>query len=235
MKKRRKLLVTGLFILVFFNNDRLIKAESFESKGEVGFLKNSTSPPIVNPLDPDVELEIDTEGSTSELSIDYASDLEFGSNQISTSDKTYYAAADVLVAKGSGKEVLVPNFVQVTDNRGTKVGWTLSVTASDFTTGDGRILKGAYITFNHANTYDANSTGDAPTVEQSIALEQVGTPYPMMIAANGQGSATWGIYFAGGEDDTGDYSVTLSVPGESTKMADTYTSTLTWNLAETPY
>ena len=52
---------------------------------------------------------------------------------------------DTVKAKDGNKEV--PNFVQVTDNRGTNAGWKLSVTQNDqFKTADGKELTGATLT-----------------------------------------------------------------------------------------
>ncbi|WP_338356778.1 WxL domain-containing protein, partial [Enterococcus faecium] len=54
--------------------------------------------------------------------IDYGSKFKFGTQKISTADKTYYAAADVM-NDGSRK----PTYVQGTDRRITLSGWKLSV------------------------------------------------------------------------------------------------------------
>lgn len=235
MKIVRKLLVISLSVPILLSKATLVGAEPLEIKGEVGFVENTTRPPVVNPLDPDSEIEIDTGGSIGALSVDFASSLDFGRNQVSTSDKTYYAAANTVTVKESGEEIVVPNFVQVTDNRGTKAGWTLSITASDFTTEEGRVLTGAYITFHHAHIYTPNSLGNEPVAVESVMLEEVETPYPIVTANDGQGTATWGVYYAGVDDATGEKSITLHVPGESTKMAETYKSTLEWSLSEAPY
>lgn len=235
MKIARTLLLTALVIPIASTHPTSVWAESSKTEGEVGFIENVTLPPIVNPLNPNSEIETDLEKTVGALSIDYASNLDFGNHQISTSDKTYYAAANTVTVKENGEEVVIPNFVQVTDNRGTKGGWTLSVTASDFSTESGKILTGAYITFHHANVYTPNSRGDGPIATYPVMVEEAGTPFPIMRANDGQGTATWGVYYAGTDDSTGEKAITLHVPGESTKMAESYTSTLEWNLSETPY
>ena len=51
--------------------------------------------------------------------------LNFGENIISTKDEIYFASAQVLKDKNN-VEKTGPLFAQITDNRGTLEGWTLS-------------------------------------------------------------------------------------------------------------
>lgn len=234
MKIARKLFVNGLIVSLLLSSATLARAETAETEGEVGFVNNTLLPPVVNPLEPGTEIETDMEGTAGPLSIDYVPQLDFGKNQISTADKTYYAALNTVTVKDGGTQMDVPNFVQVTDNRGNKAGWTLSVSASHFMTGEGEVLTGAYLTFHNANVYTPNARGDGPTALDPVRIAEVDTSYPVLTAAAGQGAATWGAYY-GNAEDNGKNSVTLSVPGRSTKLAEKYTATLTWSLAETPY
>ena len=74
------------------------------------------------PVNPDKPVD---EGSTGPLTLDYASSLNFGENIISTKDEIYFASAQVLKDKNN-VEKTGPLFAQITDNRGTLEGWTLS-------------------------------------------------------------------------------------------------------------
>ncbi|MGH2220955.1 WxL domain-containing protein, partial [Enterococcus faecalis] len=64
-------------------------------------------------------------GSTGPLTLDYASSLNFGENIISTKHEIYFASAQVLKDKNN-VEKTGPLIAQITDNRGTLEGWTLS-------------------------------------------------------------------------------------------------------------
>ena len=76
----------------------------------------------IDPVNPDKPVD---EGSTGPLTLDYASSLNFGENIISTKDEIYFASAQVLKDKNN-VEKTGPLFAQITDNRGTLEGWTLS-------------------------------------------------------------------------------------------------------------
>lgn len=82
----------------------------------------------INPIDPTVPVIPGTPGP---LSIDYISSFNFGEQEITSSDVTYHAAEQKFYNGTKG-----PNYVQVTDNRGTLAGWTLSVMqTAQFSTG----------------------------------------------------------------------------------------------------
>lgn len=54
-----------------------------------------------------------------------------------------------------------------------------------------------------------------------------------MNAAAGQGAGTFLLDW-GTDETTGGQSVSLSVPGSTTKYAEKYATTLTWTLTDTP-
>ena len=97
------------------------------------------------------------------LSIDYASNFNFGTQEITSADKTYFAAATTLTDKTTR-----PNWVQVTDNRGTLAGWSLSLQASEFTngkTGTGSVLSGATLKLENGHIVSASDAA----ADQSVA------------------------------------------------------------------
>lgn len=169
---------------------------------------------------------------TNPLRIDKASDLHFGQQEISAEEKTYTAALD-------GTD---PNFVQVTDVRGTNVGWKLQVAeGAQLTSNDetAKQLTGAVITLDNINltTVDTNLAG-APTAGSTITLvpgtgATPGAAFDVATAAADQGMGTWKANF--GTADNGDQSVKLTVPGATQKVKDAiYATTLTWTLNDTP-
>lgn len=185
----------------------------YSSTANVEFVKG-TSPGTVNPTDPTLPLNpgpgpVNPPVGTNGLSIDFASNLYFGQQQVTA--KTAFAhAQQSLDASNQPDGKTVPNFVQVTDVRGTFAGWNLSVNtdstlhlttvnpattpeASDTTLGD--YLTGATITFNGGYLASSNySTAGAPTGVASLTLNN--SPQNLMTAQSNQGVGTW-IYGMG--------------------------------------
>jgi len=62
-------------------------------------------------------------GTNGPLSIDYVSDFDFGTQKISSANQTYFAKAQSY----SGDKADSALYAQISDNRGTSAGWTLSV------------------------------------------------------------------------------------------------------------
>lgn len=141
-----------------------------------------------------------------------ALDLDFGSNEISATDQTY----------SNGTETKAT----VQDIRGTATGWTLTVAqGTQFTTADSDVLTNAQMTIK-TPTLDATSTATAKVASQLI-LTPGGAAQAIMGAAAGEGNGTAIATMATG-------AVELAVPGKTVKVAKDYTTTLTWNLADTP-
>ncbi|TYC50825.1 WxL domain-containing protein [Weissella muntiaci] len=207
----------------------------YSSNATVTFTENTDPTDPVDPTDPDNPFEPENPaqpGTDGPLSIDYASSLDFGTQKITSVDKTYYAA----LTKGKdseGADKSVPNYVQVTDNTGSNKGWELKVTqVGDFMNGSDALV-GAQISFGSGNALTAtNSNAGTPTATGSFDLvkdqEQVVTT-----AAADQGQGTWVTRYGNNETD-GASAISLSVPGASTKNLGAYTTTLKWNLAQTP-
>lgn len=186
---------------------------------------------IVEPIDPENPEGKPNVGTTGPLSIDFASSLNFGDdNKISTKDEIYYAAAQEL--KDGQKK---PNYVQVTDNRGTEAGWKLSVKQNgQFVDSKGNELTGAKITFNKGNVNTVSKSAKPSTVKESFDLTADGTGavQDVVEAHVNEGAGTYVYKF--GDDATKAESITLEVPGATTKYADEYKTTLTWTLSDVP-
>ncbi|MGY3778617.1 WxL domain-containing protein [Isobaculum melis] len=196
----------------------------------------------VDPTDPDKPIEPGTDGP---LSLDYASALDFGSNKISTKDEVYKAKAQKLE---DGR--FVPNFAQVSDTRGTLKGWTLGVKQNgQFVSTSGKVLTGAEIKFSNGTLASISESTAPGTVKAAFSLTPDGTGVVDKIveAADGQGGGTWSYLFgdvAGITEALNDdgskagYSVTdsitLSVPGTTDKLAESYSTSLTWTLSSLP-
>lgn len=100
------------------------------------------------------------------LSLDYASSLYFGSNEISPNTMTYHAYP-INATLPDGTVEPRPNYVQVTDLRGTGAGWRLTVSqdaqfASVATTKE---LAGAQVTIGAGViSREKNNTSAAPEI-----------------------------------------------------------------------
>ena len=192
---------------------------NYDSNGVITFTPN-TDPSGPNP------------GTAGPLSIDYASSLDFGTQKITSKDEVYKAKAQKYIDKDS-VEKTGPNFVQVTDNRGSETGWTLQMKQnSQFATADADELTGAEITFKNGNIVTASDSAK-PTGQATIVADPAGNLKNVMSAKDGQGAGTylldWGTDAATGAD-----SIELSVPGSTTKYAKKYSTTFTWVLSDTP-
>lgn len=191
--------------------------------------------PPVDPENPDPNKPVDpsdppSPGTGGALSIDYGSKFKFGTQKISTADKTYYAAADVM-NDGSRK----PTYVQVTDRRSTLSGWKLSVSQPEqFKTASGDELVGAQLKFTKGQAVSlVDPTYTPQTVNSELTLTPGGNNTLAINAKSGTGVGTWVYRFGANENENQD-AVQLSVPGKSVKLAQQYSTKLVWTLEDTP-
>ncbi len=109
--------------------------QSLESNAVVNFIENTTPTKPVDPENPNPGKPVGpidptkpggpNPGTQGPLSIDFASSLQFGTSKITTTDEVYSAYAQEVVSDGVSS--FRPQYVQVTDNRGTDAGWKLTV------------------------------------------------------------------------------------------------------------
>ncbi len=240
MKTKKIISLTALALIMSSTGASTVFAAdggTYDSNGVITYTPSTKPTDPVDPTDPTNPVTpIDPTdptgpkpGTNGPLSIDYASSFDFGSQEITSSDKTYNAKANPL-SDGSTR----PNWVQVTDNRGSLAGWSLSVQATEFTngsTGTGSVLTGAKMTLSNGRVV-TNSESPANKSVSSVTLTPGASSGTILGATAGSGSGT--NLLAWGDDTTKDSSVSLFVPGKATKLATTYKSTLTWTLTDTP-
>ncbi|WP_167629013.1 WxL domain-containing protein [Listeria valentina] len=171
-------------------------------------------------------------GTPGPLSIDYASSLDFGTQKITSTDEVYHAAAQKFgdASRGDG-----PNYVQVTDNRGTETGWFLKVKQQgQFVSTDNKELTGAELVFSNGVVNTISVSPKPSVVKSSFSLtpDGNGVAENIMAAKVGEGAGTYVLAF--GDDTSGGDSISLKVPGSTTKYADKYATTLLWTLEDTP-
>lgn len=218
---------------------------------------------LLEPENPDREDEIFPEDPTEDkreenkgpLTIDYVSNFRFGQQKISGNNNKYFANPVTIYETEADRvaetnPVIVPNYIQVSDNRGTNVGWTLkvqqtkafTVNGQDVAANDntGLALNGAKLSIKNLNAFKRDSnqgilpnvfaTGKQVTVangESAVlfasAQKDQGTGSMAILAGNVKGT------------DTASQSVELAVPGHIKKQKEkTYKAELTWILETEP-
>lgn len=196
----------------------------------------------VNPVDPKepVKPGPNTDGKNPHppstkgpLSINYISNLQFGSQEANGNDATYQVKPDRVI-NSQETEIDVPNYVQITDHRGTNSGWSLTVKQDQaFKNGEHR-LEGTELVFGSAVlSSKSGKMSAAPSANQSFTLTADGEPAVVVTAGTDQGMGTWVTRF--GEDIAGAKTgIQLKIPGDSKKVAGFYQTSLTWTLTDTP-
>ncbi len=260
--KRKILLMSGLVAVLgvtsaagAFAAER-VENQDAESNATFAFdndIDGGETTPPVNPeepgtaVDPDPDDEDDNgeTGNTGDLRIDYVSNFKFGAQKISGSEQIFHAG---LVSVNNGND-LVPNFVQVTDLRGSGAGWSLRVEMTDAfelmsvkEDGDasqiGRTLTGAEIIIENINASTNNVDESELPVAEWIELGEGKDAQLLMQAEKGSGYGThvayFGEYLGLGEAETASTSVSLVVPGNVTKIEGTYKADILWTLSDTP-
>lgn len=224
-----------------------------ESLGRVTFSApddNGTTDPI-NPIDPeepgqpegpggeDGDLGPGEPGTSGPLRIDYVSNFDFGTIEFNGVDDVSVSAKPETWGN-NGNTTNIPNFVQVTDERGENSGWELTVTQEgSFKTENDRELKAASITLSNIQAKSLNDSQDpeyasevtlVPGDSESIAVADPTDPTEISEAI---GVGTSIIQF--GDTETMGKSVQLNVPGGVTvEKEEAYTTTLVWTLHNTP-
>ena len=161
---------TGLAVYAEDENPGVIE-KSIKSQGDVIFKVDDGKTPPVNPTNPDEEVELEEPGESTDgpLSIDHVSNLHFGEQLISAKPQTYYAALEKMKKGEETKEV--PNYVQVTDKRGSNEGWYLSVQQDkQFSTGEDVELEGAILTLSNTQVKTtSDNKSKSPTAVSEIS------------------------------------------------------------------
>ncbi|RST96483.1 hypothetical protein CBF35_06115 [Vagococcus salmoninarum] len=238
--------------------------QSAKTEGIVNFKDSDGTQTPVDPTDPEPGEVAPTppNGTTGLLRLDQVPNLDFGTIEIKGQEVK--APASYVKLNNLEGELLyfVPAYFQVTDERGTNAGWTVTTgltafKAMDKTTGAPvagvENLKGASITFdngqlmNHSGLNDQEIAVLSPEVNNGITLvAEDGAPSQTMLSANvdeGMGVWTESFYVNDGSLSApptsqvakSDESIELSVPGTARKSKEyNYVSTITWTLAATP-
>ena len=175
-----------------------------------------TSTVVANAADTDSTGDVTFSSGTLSLSVTDNTNLSFGSSTISAADTTLNASTTPTV--------------EVSDLRGTNDGWSLTVAeGQQFNTASGSALTNAALTVASTKV-----SSDSPVNPKNATL----TPGTTTSGTTTNGAA--GTVASASDGDGNGVSTftfgssTLAVPGATTKLAKAYTTTLTWNLGDTP-
>lgn len=194
----------------------------------------------VDPLDPEIEVDPENKPELPEdqgqLSIDFVSSFNFGSQAISAHDQTYYAQPQRLLNEDGtvNENEERPNYVQISDRRpeNDRNGWTLAVTQKEqFKGAENQVLNGASLSLSNQQVITAQG-GTAPELQSVPCTLVPGNRRTLLHAQGSEGTGTWIYRF--GDVDTAGESVALDVPRGANPEATTYSSTLIWELSAVP-
>ncbi|MEI5988690.1 WxL domain-containing protein [Enterococcus crotali] len=242
MKKiRRKFIVFLTLLLGGTSTDTtLVFAEDLignKSEAEISYSENTDVTPPIDPSKPGQTITVVSTipikpGTTGPLSVDFAPHVIFGPQDASQKNTIYYAKLTKILRSGNLQEE-VGNFLQLTDNRGKNSGWRLTVKQNGQLRNGTHTLKGAQLSLNNLTLFSPNN-GDKPIASKSVRLDpESGEPTEVSHSTEKSGKGTWLIMF-GKDKEESKTSIQVSVPGTSEKKQGNYTTSLTWELSDTP-
>ncbi|EDO1366726.1 WxL domain-containing protein [Listeria monocytogenes] len=184
--------------------------------------ENPTKP--IDPLDPSNPTDPGT-GNTGSLTLDYVSSVNFGEQEVSSTEQSYSSTSR-------------KPFIQISDRRGTGAGWKVTATATAFQNEDGTAsLSGATLSFKNGETASASTTATTPTAAQTVELPTDGTSIVSVVSAKAsEGMGTWiNRWFGATPNDTASLNdnVKLTIPAGSATLGD-HEATITWTLSDAP-
>jgi hypothetical protein len=246
--KKSATLLTALTLIPVLGGVLSVSADDVASYNSTGSITFQAGTQVTTPVDPsnptqpvdpvDPENSIDP-GTAGPLSIDFASNWNFGTQDVTAQDTVYNAQPQAL-SDGTA----VPLYAQVTDTRGTFEGWALSLTQdSQFEDDSNNQLTGAQLSFKGVGKTASTSDVQASNVQDSSFDLTPGVEQPLLSANVDEGTGTNTYAFG----DISDYDtsatdgvvaaskspVHLSVKGGSMR-ATNYTTHLVWTLSDTP-
>lgn len=203
------------------------------SEGESPVSPIDPSQPVTPPPTIDGEENPHAPSTKGPLSINYISNLRFGMNKASGNDMEYLVKPDEVVNE-EGMQIQVPNYIQITDHRGTNAGWILTVKQNGPFVNGAHELLGTEMNFRQSVAVGkSGTTSTSPSVNANFSLTADGQEVMVMTAQENQGMGTWIDRF-GDNTENAPNSIVLKVPGDTKKIAGKYTTSLTWTLSDVP-
>ncbi|WP_265456013.1 WxL domain-containing protein [Enterococcus sp. HY326] len=186
---------------------------------------------LIDPENPDVNVDPgDGYSTTGPLRIDFISDLGFGLEKITASERIYNSLAQLFHSDTEPRGY----YVQVSDYREDVSGWQLQVSQeaqfsnSVIQNTQEQELLGATLSFTKgwANTNGDEDPGNIEVTNEAINISEIGASYTVAIAGEGEGKGVWTIVFGGSagyqQNDPNGTLAPLSTPEEQPLMNTTY-------------
>ncbi|MHC5252784.1 WxL domain-containing protein [Listeria kieliensis] len=243
LRKKFIYFLLAVLCLTVFSPEPLVYSADWssttKSKADLTYTKNAGGTKPVDPDHPGEEIVPETvppanPGTPGPLSIDFASNIQFGSHEITGRTETYYAALTPVKVLASGASKKVANYVQVTDNRGTLGGYRLTVKQNGQLRSDQTVLEGAEMVLLNSTLKSATNK-KTPRNFKKIVLDASGkSASDVIIAPAGTGAGTWLNAF-GSSTEQAKKSIQVILPKETKKQAGHYRTTLTWEMIDSPY
>ncbi|MEB7428076.1 WxL domain-containing protein [Enterococcus faecalis] len=217
---------------------------AFEKETKITFLEDNDTGTIIDPEDPGngVTPVDPVNPNGAELMISYASNLNFGVHKSKTGT-SFNALADKVWADETQTETReVTPFVATKDSRGvSREGWVLTARQENEFVGENKQpLKGAELSLS--NLSYANLVGAPTATANKIVLGQEAKEVAK--AGMNQGIGAWSLAMGQldssveqGEDKVMSKTtsgITLSLPANTVIDTQTYSTTVTWELATDP-
>lgn len=222
---------------ILFSSSSIVEAAEVgatNSNADAGFIENTDITNPVDPTDPTRPIKPTKPPTPGPLSLNYVSDIQFGSHDSATEETNFYALLDkVTYEDGEGQQEERPNFVEVTDRRGANSGWRLTVRQNEqLKNENGTVLSDAHITMKNTTMKTLDDADFPPAnVSKSEFILQDNQESLVVAAEKGTGMGSWSINF-GSTNEEGKSSIALSVPNSGIKESGIYTTSLTWTLSD---
>lgn len=172
-------------------------AKELTGNGSVTYEVSDTETPPVDPEHPEKKVDPGDEytKTTGLLRFDYIPKLHFGAQEISNKDQRYQVNAQLFRDDTAAR----PNYIQITDNRGSLAGWEVSVrqeTPFENNEAKNKVLKGSVLSFDKQWVNSTMPKETQPIVmKDAIKIDEIGATYPIAKAEKGKGAGTWVVPF----------------------------------------
>lgn len=262
MNKIRLTILTAFILAVMMIVDfsTVEAADDLSGKGSITYEVSDKATPPEDPEDPGKVVDPDGDYSKTNglLRFDFIPKLSFGSYDVETKEEKFTANAQRFKDGTKAR----PNYIQISDLRGTLSGWTVSVRQETHFQHEGKkeeFIKGAYLSLDKQWVNSTVPEKYRPTViKDAIKIDEIGATYKIAEASKGKGGGTWMIPFGsvGDNKHIGDTldpllnkdgsevvdkygniveknsAIQLFVPKKVKKLPGKYKVILTWTLSE---
>ncbi|MGX7024192.1 WxL domain-containing protein [Vagococcus hydrophili] len=223
------------------------ESATLDQKGNVT-VDDSGKTEIVDPEKPEEVIEPGPSPSTSgSLRIDYVSSLDFGKVKVTETNRVYPTLANKVGTEGK----LRGTFIQVSDFREKRTGWSLQVKQeTQFKTDTYDELTGAVLSLDKGWANSSSSNNSPSVTRDTLAINNIGQVYEVARADETSGAGVWTIAFGASKENDKNQPVTiennqksgksvnqavsLKVPDATKIVAKEYQTKMTWILSEAP-